>query len=170
VTPDQIAAIQPRCTNTNGRADGYMMSSCAASAWTSGDMATKFLGVSRFPRTFFIRTHSKLCRRSLRRHRKRPMPSRRARTPEFLRCIKPRKRRWFIRNFGRGQSAAVRGFCDVGRQAYSGMIGAMELKLQADVGLRSYQQEEIMGRGLLLWLIGIPIPIILVIWLFGGLH
>jgi hypothetical protein len=26
-----------------------------------------------------------------------------------------------------------------------------------------------MGRGLLLWLIGIPIPIILVIWLFGGL-
>jgi hypothetical protein len=46
----------------------------------------------------------------------------------------------------------------------------MELKLRADVGLRSYQQEEIMGRGLLLWLIGIPIPIILLIWLFGGLH
>jgi len=46
----------------------------------------------------------------------------------------------------------------------------MELKLRADVGLRSYQQEEIMGRGLLLWLIGIPIPIILLIWAFGGLH
>jgi hypothetical protein len=27
-----------------------------------------------------------------------------------------------------------------------------------------------MGRGLLLWLIGIPLPIILLIWLFGGLH
>jgi len=27
-----------------------------------------------------------------------------------------------------------------------------------------------MGRGLLLWLIGIPIPIIVLIWLFGGLH
>ena len=27
-----------------------------------------------------------------------------------------------------------------------------------------------MGRGLLLWLIGIPIPIILIIWLLGGLH
>ena len=27
-----------------------------------------------------------------------------------------------------------------------------------------------MGRGLLLWLLGIPIPIILLIWLFGGLH
>jgi len=30
--------------------------------------------------------------------------------------------------------------------------------------------EEKMGKGLLLWLIGIPIPIILVIWLVGGLH
>jgi hypothetical protein len=28
----------------------------------------------------------------------------------------------------------------------------------------------VMGRGLLLWLLGIPIPIILLIWLFGGLH
>jgi len=27
-----------------------------------------------------------------------------------------------------------------------------------------------MGRGMLLWLIGIPLPIILLIWLFGGLH
>jgi len=27
-----------------------------------------------------------------------------------------------------------------------------------------------MGKGLLLWLIGIPIPIILVIWLVGGLN
>jgi hypothetical protein len=26
-----------------------------------------------------------------------------------------------------------------------------------------------MGRGLLLWIIGIPLPIILVIWLLGGL-
>jgi hypothetical protein len=26
-----------------------------------------------------------------------------------------------------------------------------------------------MGRGALLWLIGIPLPIILLIWLFGGL-
>lgn len=33
----------------------------------------------------------------------------------------------------------------------------------------SSQQEDVMGRGLLLWLIGIPIPIILLIWFFGGL-
>ena len=30
--------------------------------------------------------------------------------------------------------------------------------------------EVVMGRGLLLWLIGIPIPIIIIIWLLGGLH
>jgi hypothetical protein len=30
--------------------------------------------------------------------------------------------------------------------------------------------EASMGRGVLLWLIGIPIPIILLIWLLGGLH
>jgi hypothetical protein len=30
--------------------------------------------------------------------------------------------------------------------------------------------EDGMGRGLLLWIIGIPLPIILVIWLLGGLN
>ena len=30
--------------------------------------------------------------------------------------------------------------------------------------------EVTMGRGLLLWLIGIPIPIIIIVWLLGGLH
>jgi hypothetical protein len=28
----------------------------------------------------------------------------------------------------------------------------------------------IMGRYLLLWLLGIPLPILLLIWVFGGLH
>jgi hypothetical protein len=40
-------------------------------------------------------------------------------------------------------------------------------------GLRCYsdtRQEDVMGRGLLLWLIGIPLPIILIVWLLGGLH
>jgi hypothetical protein len=36
--------------------------------------------------------------------------------------------------------------------------------------MQNVEEENIMGRGLLLWLIGIPIPIILLIWLFGGLH
>jgi hypothetical protein len=27
-----------------------------------------------------------------------------------------------------------------------------------------------MGRYMLLWLLGIPIPILVLIWLFGGLH
>jgi hypothetical protein len=30
--------------------------------------------------------------------------------------------------------------------------------------------EAAMGRGLLLWIIGIPLPIILIIWLLGGLN
>ena len=36
--------------------------------------------------------------------------------------------------------------------------------------LRPWLKEDDMGRGLLLWLIGIPLPIILLIWLLGGLH
>jgi hypothetical protein len=31
-------------------------------------------------------------------------------------------------------------------------------------------KEDVMGRGLLLWLLGIPLPIILIVWLLGGLH
>jgi len=30
--------------------------------------------------------------------------------------------------------------------------------------------EATLGRGLLLWIIGIPLPVILAIWLFGGLN
>jgi hypothetical protein len=30
--------------------------------------------------------------------------------------------------------------------------------------------EKRMGRYLLLWLLGVPIPILLLIWLFGGLN
>jgi hypothetical protein len=40
------------------------------------------------------------------------------------------------------------------RYAFSSHTNALEAK---------------MGRGLLLWLIGIPLPIILLVWLFGGL-
>jgi hypothetical protein len=32
------------------------------------------------------------------------------------------------------------------------------------------KQEDVMGRGLLLWLLGIPIPAIILIWVLGGLH
>jgi len=46
-----------------------------------------------------------------------------------------------------------------------------ELLLRAFVFVpQSKLTESNMGRGLLLWLIGIPIPIILLVWLFGGLH
>jgi hypothetical protein len=29
-------------------------------------------------------------------------------------------------------------------------------------------EEETMGRGLLLWMLGVPIPVILLLWLFFG--
>jgi hypothetical protein len=35
---------------------------------------------------------------------------------------------------------------------------------------KEVKQEDVMGRGLLLWLLGIPIPIIILIWVLGGLH
>jgi len=40
------------------------------------------------------------------------------------------------------------------------------------VGARSLLQakEDIMLRGALLWLIGIPIPVIIILWLLGYLH
>jgi hypothetical protein len=36
--------------------------------------------------------------------------------------------------------------------------------------LEATQEEGSHGTGLLLWLLGIPLPIILLIWVFGGLH
>jgi len=38
-------------------------------------------------------------------------------------------------------------------------------RYQADNGM-----EKAMGRYLLLWLLGVPIPILILIWAFGGLH
>jgi hypothetical protein len=47
----------------------------------------------------------------------------------------------------------------------------VELSFRAGVLVAvKIEEEATVGRGLLLWLIGIPIPIILLIWLFGGLH
>jgi hypothetical protein len=41
--------------------------------------------------------------------------------------------------------------------------------LTRDARMCHPRKEAHMGRGLLLWLIGIPLPIILLIWAFGGL-
>jgi hypothetical protein len=35
---------------------------------------------------------------------------------------------------------------------------------------RNKRRGNVMGRYLLLWLLGIPIPLLLLIWLFGGLN
>jgi hypothetical protein len=33
---------------------------------------------------------------------------------------------------------------------------------------RLHSEEEMMGRGILLWMLGVPIPVILLLWLFFG--
>jgi hypothetical protein len=71
---------------------------------------------------------------------------------------------------------------DVGTPAFAYGFGALSPSYDSAVrcarnfvprpafAFRHTYQEDIMGRGLLLWLIGIPLPIILIIWLLGGLH
>ena len=57
------------------------------------------------------------------------------------------------------------------RRPHSHRPSTLELSFRARVLVAvKIEEEATMGRGLLLWLIGIPIPIILLIWLFGGLH
>jgi hypothetical protein len=46
----------------------------------------------------------------------------------------------------------------------------MELLGCRHIDIAANQLRGNMGRYLLLWLLGIPIPILLLIWLFGGLH
>ena len=59
-----------------------------------------------------------------------------------------------------------------GAIGHGSKVTRMEHKFRGHVvwKLIEVQQEDTMGRGLLLWLIGIPLPIILLIWAFGGLH
>ncbi len=46
-----------------------------------------------------------------------------------------------------------------------------ELNRQVRIPVAQNAAEEcIMGRYLLLWLLGIPLPILVLIWIFGGLH
>jgi hypothetical protein len=47
----------------------------------------------------------------------------------------------------------------------------MELTGQVRIPVaQTATEERIMGRYLLLWLLGIPLPILLLIWVVGGLH
>jgi hypothetical protein len=40
----------------------------------------------------------------------------------------------------------------------------------SDMSGEEKRGEKTMGRYALLWLLGVPIPILLLIWAFGGLH
>ena len=48
--------------------------------------------------------------------------------------------------------------------------GELSLKTVVILAFGTGNAEAVMGRGILLWLLGIPLPIILLIWVFGGLH
>jgi hypothetical protein len=45
----------------------------------------------------------------------------------------------------------------------------LEPKIELRV-IKPKRTERAMGRYLLLWLLGVPIPILVLIWAFGGLH
>jgi hypothetical protein len=45
---------------------------------------------------------------------------------------------------------------------------SLELRILSDVLDQMVFKEEIMGKGILLWLLGVPIPVIILLWLFFG--
>jgi hypothetical protein len=45
---------------------------------------------------------------------------------------------------------------------------APEHRFSPRVGLSWKHEEAMMGRGILLWLLGVPIPVIILLWLFFG--
>jgi hypothetical protein len=47
-------------------------------------------------------------------------------------------------------------------------FSAQELAATPRVFSSTYFEEEMMGRGILLWLVGVPIPVIILLWLFFG--
>ena len=71
----------------------------------------------------------------------------------------------------RAAHAAAPEAASARRKSFARPRCRVELSFSAGVLVAvKIEEEATMGRGLLLWLIGIPIPIILLIWLFGGLH
>jgi hypothetical protein len=85
--------------------------------------------------------------------------------------------------FGRNPDPRIRPFLEAFKGVCRGVIGLRRSTLR-QTGKRGTGPSFLrfptnegkkrggdpMGRGLLLWIIGIPLPIILVIWLLGGLN
>jgi hypothetical protein len=44
----------------------------------------------------------------------------------------------------------------------------MELHLPRSVTPNDHVKEDPVGKGILLWLLGVPIPVIILLWLFFG--
>lgn len=48
------------------------------------------------------------------------------------------------------------------------MIAFMERRVPDDVDVLQGLKEAEMGKGILLWLLGVPIPVIIILWLLFG--
>lgn len=77
-----------------------------------------------------------------------------------------------MRNAGSGLRASRGGeLRTVTRgKANSGLFRLEPNRSHQSWGAATLSRRSAMGRAMLLWIIGIPIPIILLIWLLGGFH
>lgn len=84
--------------------------------------------------------------------------------------------RWWISDSRGGVGGSTTWHGDVGEvSCRGGGGGGVEWPTRVEMDQRDTfaapkKKEIFMGKGLLLWLIGIPIPIILLLWLFGAFH
>ena len=53
---------------------------------------------------------------------------------------------------------------------FPGAGAGLEPKFLPPVVRTTIEWRTLMGRYMLLWLLGVPIPILVLIWAFGGLH
>jgi hypothetical protein len=58
----------------------------------------------------------------------------------------------------------------VGKTASSGTLSKKRYSFNELIQSEIIPGDHPMGRYLLLWLLGVPIPILILIWAFGGLH
>ncbi len=53
---------------------------------------------------------------------------------------------------------------------YLNDLHADSVLLEPEYVDKDYLEDHLMGRYLLLWLLGVPLPILFLIWIIGGLH
>jgi hypothetical protein len=64
--------------------------------------------------------------------------------------------------------ADLRKFRNLKAFRCAGFFSTLEPVTASRVFFSIASEEEMMGRGILLWMLGVPIPVILLLWLFFG--